>query len=47
LKTVHYAWRQEKVAANAAEIRDLGVELYERLAMTGHFRISVRASTER
>ena len=39
LKTVHYAWRQEKVAENAAEIRDLGVELYERLAtMTGHFK---------
>ncbi len=38
LKTVHYAWRQEKVAANAAQIRDLGVELYERLAtMTGYF----------
>jgi DNA recombination protein RmuC len=39
LKTVHYAWRQEKVAENAAEIRDLGAELYERLAtMTGHFK---------
>jgi DNA recombination protein RmuC len=39
LKTVHYAWRQEKVAENAAEIRDLGVELYERLqTMTGHFK---------
>jgi DNA recombination protein RmuC len=39
LKTVHYAWRQEKVAENAAEIRDLGVELYERLAtMNGYFK---------
>ena len=39
LKTVHYAWRQEKVAENAAEIRDLGAELYERLAtMTSHFK---------
>jgi DNA recombination protein RmuC len=39
LKTVHYAWRQESVAKNAAEIRDLGVELYERLAtMTGYFK---------
>lgn len=39
LKTVHYAWRQEKVAENAAEIRDLGAELYDRLAtMTGHFK---------
>jgi DNA recombination protein RmuC len=39
LKTVHYAWRQEKAAANAEQIRDIGVELYERLAtMTGHFK---------
>ena len=39
LKTVHYAWRQEKAAANAEEIRDLGAELYERLAtMLGYFK---------
>jgi DNA recombination protein RmuC len=39
LKTVHYAWQQEKVAENAEKIRDLGAELYDRLAtMTGHFR---------
>ncbi len=39
LKTVHYAWQQEKVAENAEKIRDLGVELYDRLTtMTGYFR---------
>lgn len=39
LKTVHYAWRQEKAAANAEEIRDLGVELYDRIAtMAGYFK---------
>ncbi len=39
LKTVHYAWRQEKVAKNAEEIRDLGAELYDRLGtMAGYFK---------
>jgi DNA recombination protein RmuC len=39
LKAVHYAWQQEKVAANAEEIRDLGAELYDRLAtMTSYFK---------
>ena len=39
LKAIYYAWQQEKVAENAEKIRDLGVELYERLAtMTGHFK---------
>jgi DNA recombination protein RmuC len=39
LKTVQYAWRQEKVAENAAEIRDLGAELHDRVAtMAGHFK---------
>jgi len=39
LKTIHYAWQQEKVAENAERIRDLGAELHERLAtMTAYFR---------
>jgi DNA recombination protein RmuC len=39
LKTVHYSWGQQKAAANAEEIRDLGIELYERLAtLSGHFK---------
>lgn len=37
LRTVGHAWRQEAAAESARQIRDLGVELYERLqAMTGH-----------
>ena len=32
LKAVAYGWRQSAVASNAAEIRDLGQELYRRLA---------------
>lgn len=37
LKTVAYGWRQSEVAHNAAVIRDLGQELYRRLAsFDGH-----------
>jgi DNA recombination protein RmuC len=39
LKTVHYAWQQEKVAKNAEEIRDLGAELHDRIAtVAGYFK---------
>jgi len=37
LKAVAYGWRQAQVAQNAAEIRDLGQELYRRLGnFSGH-----------
>jgi DNA recombination protein RmuC len=37
LKTVAYGWRQTAVAKNAEQIRELGQELYRRLAaFTGH-----------
>ena len=38
LKTASYGWRQESVAENAKQIRELGHEMYDRLrVLTGHF----------
>ena len=38
LRAVHYGWQQDRVAAGAAQVRDLGRELYERLRkMAVHF----------
>lgn len=38
LRTVDHSWRQERLAENAAEIRDAGAELYGRLAtFLGHY----------
>src|SRR5207302_6727045 len=47
LKTVAYGWRQSAVAHNAAIIRDLGQELYRRLAtFNGHLgRMGQRLAT--
>ena len=44
LKTVAYGWRQAAVAENAAEIRELGQELYRRLGnFTAHLgRVGAR-----
>src|SRR6516165_2211120 len=47
LKAVAYGWRQSAVAHNAAQIRDLGQELYRRLGtFNGHLgRMGQRLST--
>ena len=47
LKAVAYGWRQSAVAQNAAQIRDLGQELYRRLStFNGHLgRMGQRLAT--
>ena len=35
LKTIEYGWRQERMSQNAEEIRKLGTEIYDRLAILG------------
>jgi DNA recombination protein RmuC len=47
LKAVAYGWRQSAVAHNAAQIRDLGQELYRRLStFNGHLgRMGSRLAT--
>ncbi len=38
LKAIEFGWRQEEVTRNAEEIRELGKQLYERIAtLAGHF----------
>ncbi|MEP6599805.1 MAG: DNA recombination protein RmuC [Actinomycetota bacterium] len=36
LRTVAYTWRQEALAANAAQVHQLGRELYQRVAVIGN-----------
>ena len=46
LRTIALSWRQETMAENAREVRQLGAELYERLrTMTGHLQALQRSLT--
>ncbi len=37
LKAVEYGWRQDAIAENAEKIRELGTELYDRIANVGEY----------
>ena len=46
LKAVNYGWQQERIARNAEEIRDLGIELYDRTALLTEHLVRVRRGLE-
>jgi DNA recombination protein RmuC len=46
LKAIYYAWQGEKVAANAEQIRDLGAELYDRIATMSSYFVDLGASLD-
>ena len=46
LKAVSYGWQQERIAANAEQIRDLGQTLYERMSAVAGYLTSIRKGLE-
>jgi DNA recombination protein RmuC len=46
LKAVAYGWQQERIAANAEQIRDLGQDLYDRMATVADHLAKIRKGLE-
>jgi DNA recombination protein RmuC len=46
LKAVAYGWQQERIAERAEQIRDLGIELYERVSIFAEHLAKVRKGLE-
>jgi DNA recombination protein RmuC len=46
LKAVNYGWQQERIGKNAEEIRDLGLQLHDRMALLTEHMVRIRRSLE-
>jgi DNA recombination protein RmuC len=46
LKSVAYGWQQERIAARAEEIRDLGIDLYERVCTFAEHIAKIRKALD-
>jgi DNA recombination protein RmuC len=46
LKAVNFGWQQERIARSAEEIRDLGLTLYDRMAVLADHLVKVRRGLE-
>lgn len=46
LKAVHFGWQQERINRNAEEIRDLGLELHDRMSLLTEHLVRMRRSLE-
>lgn len=46
LKAVHFGWQQDRINRNAEEIRDLGLELHDRMSLLTEHLVRMRRSLE-